>query len=104
MTGLANGLFGGGGGMVIVPVLQRLAYPAKTAHATALFLIFPLCVLSAAVYLFSVRVSLGLLIPVMLGNVLGGLLGARLLVLLPERMVRIVFSLLMLFVGIRLLF
>lgn len=104
LTGVANGLFGGGGGMVLVPILQRLSYPPKTAHATALFLILPLCVLSAAVYLFSVRISLSLLLPVMLGNILGGLLGAKLLSVLPEKWVRLVFSLLMFFVGVRLLF
>ncbi|MEG2002466.1 MAG: TSUP family transporter, partial [Clostridia bacterium] len=36
-TGFANGFFGGGGGMITVPVLAKaLKYEEKKAHATAL--------------------------------------------------------------------
>ena len=34
-VGAANGLFGGGGGMLAVPLLTKTGYEEKTAHATA---------------------------------------------------------------------
>ena len=51
--GLVNGLFGGGGGMAVVPLLTRwCGLEEKKAFATCVAIIFPLCVLSAAIYLF----------------------------------------------------
>ena len=43
LTGFINGFFGGGGGMVCVPVLTgALKLSQKQAHATAIFFILPL--------------------------------------------------------------
>ena len=52
-AGLANGFFGGGGGSVFVPLLTRTCgLNQRQAFATSVAVILPLCVLSAAVYLF----------------------------------------------------
>ena len=52
-AGAANGLFGGGGGSVLVPLLTRFCgLEQRQAFSTSLAVILPLCVLSAAVYLF----------------------------------------------------
>ena len=51
-AGAANGLFGGGGGSVLVPLLTRFCgLEQRQAFSTSLAVILPLCVLSAAVYL-----------------------------------------------------
>ena len=43
VTGAANGLFGAGGGTILVPALEKfLKIEAHKAHATALAAIFPL--------------------------------------------------------------
>ena len=41
-VGLASSLFGGGGGMLAVPLLQKFDYTTKQAHATAILLILPI--------------------------------------------------------------
>jgi len=58
-AGLANGLFGGGGGMVVIPLLSRRLPPEKL-YATCVGLIFPVCAVSAGVYLFTGGISLAL--------------------------------------------
>ena len=40
-TGAANGLFGGGGGMIAVPLLRAQGLEEKRAHATAIAVILP---------------------------------------------------------------
>ena len=102
-TGALNGLFGGGGGMVAVPVLRRAAgYSQLPAHATAIAVILPVSALSAAVYLVYGLVPLAIFLPVVLGVVLGGLIGAKLLPFVPARAAGLLFSALMLAAGIRL--
>ena len=50
LTGAVNGLFGGGGGMIAVPLLGKmLGYEDKEAHATAIFVIAPVCAASALI-------------------------------------------------------
>ena len=41
-TGIANGLFGSGGGIIAVPMLQKSGMKAKEAHAASLALTLPL--------------------------------------------------------------
>ena len=99
-VGAANGLFGGGGGMIAVPLLLRMGRPARRAHATAIAVILPASLVSAAVYLFKGAVPLAVLLPVALGVTLGGFLGARLLPKVPVRALGAVFSAFMLAAGL----
>ena len=77
LIGLVNGFFGGGGGMIAVPILEKIMkLESKEAHATAISIIFPLSLISASVYVFNNYVSSLPLIYVSIGVVLGGILGA----------------------------
>ena len=51
-TGVANGFFGGGGGMIVVPLMTfLLKMKTKVAHATALAVILPVTIVSATIYI-----------------------------------------------------
>ena len=51
-AGLAGGLFGGGGGMVLLPILSHQGTPGRPAGIRHLHRRhFPRCVISAVVYL-----------------------------------------------------
>jgi nitrate/nitrite transporter NarK len=51
-AGLANGCFGGGGGMVFLPILSRWGnLTQRKLYATCVAVIFPVCLISAAIYL-----------------------------------------------------
>ena len=105
MTGSVNGLFGAGGGMVVVPLLKNLlGYEEKRAHATAILIIAPVCAASAIIYLINGYFDAAVTIPAAVGSVAGGLLGASLLNKLPEFVVTIVFVAVMLAAGLRMLF
>lgn len=103
-VGVANGLFGGGGGMIAVPVLKAAGRSAPSAHATAIAVILPASIASAAVYLLHGFIPLALFLPVALGVLLGGFLGAKLLARASASAVTIAFAALMLAAGLRMLF
>lgn len=101
-VGAANGVFGGGGGMIAVPLLERIEGRGETqAHATAIALILPASLVSAAVYLWAGLVPWTILLPVSLGVLAGGYLGAKLLPVLPPRALSLLFAALMLAAGIK---
>lgn len=105
LTGAVNGVFGGGGGMVAVPLLKNLSgYNEKSAHATAILVIAPVCVASAIVYILKGFFRADVIIPAAIGTLAGGFVGAKLLGALPEFIVNIVFIAVMLAAGVRMLF
>lgn len=104
VTGLCNGLFGSGGGIVAVPMLKRGGVPTKNSHATSLALTLPLSVVSAFFYVkdnnFQWSNAL-LLIPFGLA---GAFLGSMLMKKIPNTMLKRVFGVLMIISGGRMLF
>lgn len=105
VIGVVNGFFGGGGGMICVPLLENvLHYESKFAHATALVIIFPISFVSAVIYMMSGNLETISFLTVGSGVLLGGIVGSYLLKFLPEKVIRFVFVFIMLFAGIRLLF
>ena len=105
LTGAVNGLFGGGGGMVAVPLLGKLCgYEDKGAHATAIFVIAPVCAASALVYIINGYAALDVIIPAAVGSVAGGLAGALMLSKCPKTIINYIFVALMFAAGVRMLF
>lgn len=104
LVGLANSTFGGGGGMIAVPLLTKFGYAEKQAHATAILLILPISALSFLLYALRGLYDFSVLIPTALGVTAGGLLGAALLDKLPVKTVRVTFAVLQVVAGIFLLF
>lgn len=104
VIGILNGFFGGGGGMVCVPILQKvLSLDAKHSHATAIVVIFPLSLISAFIYVFNGYIQSFPLLTIGLGVVLGGITGAFALKFLPPKIVRLIFAVIMFIGGIRLI-
>lgn len=105
LTGFINGLFGSGGGMLAVVVLERLqGLTAQRAHATALMVMLPLSVISILIYLLRGAIEWGNVAWVALGMLPGSFIGAKLLGRLQSIWIERVFCILMLIAGLRLLF
>ena len=102
-VGAANSLFGGGGGMIAVPLLQKTGLTEKRAHATAILLILPISLLSFLLYVLQGFYRPSVLIPTSLGVTAGGFLGAKLLGKMPDKTVRLVFAALQITAGVFLL-
>lgn len=104
LTGTVNGLFGGGGGMIVVPLLKNLlGFDEKRAHATAILIIAPVCLASAVTYILSGYFSAGIILPAAIGSVAGGLLGALALNKFPVAAVNAVFIAVMFAAGVRMI-
>ena len=102
-VGVANSLFGGGGGMITVPLLQKTGLDEKRAHATAILLILPVSILSFLFYALQGFYDPSVLIPTALGVTAGGFLGAKLLGKMPAKTVNLVFAFLQAAAGVFLL-
>lgn len=102
LIGLLNGFFGGGGGMICVPLLENVfKLDNKVAHATTIAVILPLSLASSFVYFFKNNINHVQLLYICAGVVAGGILGALLLKKLSGKIVRLIFAIIMLAAGIR---
>ena len=90
--------------MICVPLLEKvLKIDNKKSHSTALAVMLPIALFSIVVYLIRVKMDWPVFGFVSGGFVLGGIVGAFLLKKLNGKIVRIVFILVVLAAGIRLL-
>lgn len=104
VTGAANGLFGSGGGTIAVPAMILLLDAEEhKAHATAIAIILPLTVVSAFFYVSRGYVNWGLTLRVTAGGLAGGFIGAKLLAICPENILRKIFAVFMIAAAIRMI-
>ena len=102
LTGFVNGLLGAGGGMLAVPILERFDIEKKKAHASAVAVIMPLSLFSAVLYLINGSVTIGDAVKYVPWGLLGAAVGTFLLKKLPDKWIRRMFSVFMIWAGIRL--
>ena len=101
-AGLVNGLFGGGGGMVLVPLLAGYCHlEERRAFATSVAIILPLCILSAGLYALRGSLDVGQALPYLAGGLIGGFLGGKLFRGVKLTWLRRGFGLLLLYGGVR---
>lgn len=104
ITGIANGLFGSGGGTIVVPAMVLLLKKEEhKAHATAIFIILPLTLLSASYYVSNNFIIWNLVFKVIIGGVIGGFIGAKLLKHCPTNILRKIFAAFMIFAAFRMI-
>ena len=102
---MLSGLLGIGSGAVKVLAMdQAMRLPFKVSTTTSNFMIGVTAAASAGVYLNRGYIDPGLAMPVMLGVLAGSLLGARVLVSAQTRMLRIVFSLVIVLLGAEMIY
>lgn len=90
--------------MICVPLLEKvLQLQNKYSHATAIAVILPISFVSACVYCLSGNLQTVPFLTVGSGVLLGGIVGSFALKFLPSKVVRVIFVLIMLAGGIRLI-
>ena len=104
ITGIANGLFGSGGGTIIVPSLVfLLGINDYTAHATAISIILPLSIISTLVYFKHNIIRFDILSMVVFGGIIGSFIGAKILKKIPIKILRKIFGILIIITAIRMM-
>ncbi|MEG2377715.1 MAG: TSUP family transporter [Clostridia bacterium] len=105
LAGLANGFFGAGGGMLLVPLFTRWSgMDERRALATSVAVILPLCIVSAIIYLMRRDFSFLSALPFLLGGLIGGLIGGRIFKHVPTLILRRSLAIFILYGGVRSLF
>ncbi|MGL4796979.1 MAG: sulfite exporter TauE/SafE family protein [Paraclostridium sp.] len=105
ITGFINGIFGSGGGTLLVPSLNNiLKVEEHKSHATALGIIVFLTSASSAVYIIKGTYDLNLTFKVAIGSIIGGAIGAKLLSKCSGKFLRIFFGSIMIIAALRMVF
>lgn len=102
VAGTANGFFGGGGGMLLVPLLTDYCKleDVKT-FPTSISIILPLCLFSSGIYWFRGDLDFALALPYLIGGGLGGILAGKWFKSMDVGKLRKLFALLLLFSGVK---
>jgi uncharacterized membrane protein YfcA len=104
-AGALSGLLGIGSGAVKVLAMdQAMQIPFKVSTTTSNFMIGVTAAASAGVYLSRGYVDPGLSMPVMLGVLAGSLIGSQILVRAQTKSLRLVFSIVILVLGLQMLY
>jgi uncharacterized membrane protein YfcA len=103
LAGLLAGLFGVGGGILIVPGLVMAAHmPQRLAHGTSLAAVVPISIASLITYAAHDNVDWAVAVWLAIGAVGGAVLGTRLLHVLPHRTLGFLFAAILVISAIRL--
>jgi uncharacterized membrane protein YfcA len=105
VAGILSGLLGIGSGAVKVLAMDHaMKVPFKVSTTTSNFMIGVTAAASAGVYLSRGYIAPGLAAPVMLGVLAGSLLGARLLVRIRVPILRVVFAVVIVALGVEMIY
>lgn len=103
-AGVAAGLFGIGGGIIIVPsVVLLLGLTQREASGTSIAAVVVLSLTAATAFGLSGDVDWSAAPFIFAGSAVGAIIGARLTTVVPERTLTAGFALLLLVGGVRLL-
>ncbi len=104
-AGALSGLLGiGSGAMKVLAMDQAMKIPFKVSTTTSNFMIGVTAAASAGIYLDRGYIDPGLSMPVMLGVLAGSLVGSRILVKTQTKWLRLVFSAVIVLLGIEMLY
>jgi uncharacterized protein len=105
IAGLLSGLLGIGSGAVKVLAMDHaMKLPFKVSTTTSNFMIGVTAAASAGIYLGRGYIAPGLAAPVMLGVLAGSLLGAHLLVRIRVPVLRVVFAVVIVALGVEMIY
>ncbi len=102
VVGAINGIFGGGGGILCIPIFKKLlGLPEKQAHATAVLVMSIISIPTLIIYLTTLHFEVSRLIFVTLGALIGGLIGAKLLGKLSDKTLNILYILVLVLSAVK---
>ena len=104
IAGLVSGFFSTGGGLILVPsFLYLLEMDSQTARGTSVFCILPMVLTSSIFYYKGNFINWKVAILCGIGGAIGGYIGAKLLKKLPEKYLKIAFTIFLIYVSIKMI-
>ena len=103
VTGIANGLFGSGGGMLSVPLLESTGLEAKKAHASSIAITLALSIVSTVIYSIRGHINYSLALKFVPLGLLGAIIGSWLLKKISNKLLKKIFGVILIISGIRML-
>lgn len=103
VAGFFNGLFGAGGGILIVPILENLNLNSKKAHATSVVIMAIFSLLSFIVYYFNGCFNFKIAIWFLPAGFVGAIFGVLVLKKIRIKWLKKIFGVLILIFSLRLL-
>lgn len=105
LAGVLNGMFGAGGGLVLVPLFAGwLALEEKQAFATSVAVILPLSIVSSIIVWIQGNQVFAEALPYLLGGIVGGTMSTPLLKHLKIEWLHRMFAVLILYGGVKAVF
>ncbi len=101
-SGIANGLFGSGGGLISVPFLEKSGLDAKSAHGTSIGITLVLSIASAVIYLLKGSVDISLALKLIPGGLAGAAAGAILMKKISNSLLKKIFAIFLIISGLKL--
>lgn len=104
LAGMVSGLFSTGGGMILVPAFIYLLNLEDTkARGTSVFCILPMVITSSFFYYKGNFIDWKIAVLCAIGGAIGGYFGAKLLKKLPEKVLKIAFTVFLIYASFKML-
>lgn len=105
ISGVINGFFGAGGGLVIVPMLKKFdTENSKIIHATTLGCVMFMCLSSSVIYFLNDAIDFKLVLFCLIGSLIGSFVSVKLLKKLKNIYIDLIFSCVLIVAGLSLIF
>jgi len=103
-TGIISGLFAVGGGMILIPSFVYIfKLDEKVARGTAIISILPMAITSSIFYYNSSYIDWNIGVKCMLGGMVGGIFGAKMLKKMSPFLLEIIFIFLLIYAAIKMI-
>lgn len=102
-SGILNGLFGSGGGIAAVPLIERLGIEPRKSHATSVIVIFFLSISAAIGYYAGGELDFATAFSYIPSGLAGAAIGAVMLRKIDNSLLRRIFGVIMLISAVRML-
>lgn len=104
IAGIICGLFASGGGLILVPAfIYLVGIEDRKARGTAVLCMLPMVITSSIFYYKGNFIDWNIGTMCAIGGIIGGIIGAKLLKIIPTKYVRIIFTAFLLYVAFKML-
>ena len=102
LAGVVNGLFGSGGGLILVPILTKSTTLEKQqVFPCSVSIILPICLVSVCTEIITGTLPIREALPYLIGGIIGGILAGRLEHKIPTKYLHRILGALIIWGGIR---